>query len=841
MRVALLLLSVAVFSKAVMVEKPQEKAPMFGFKELVMPAHTDGLVFSQDFQHQHSEGVTFLKYDVEAADNVHFVHLSSSDAAVAAIDCSELYSQQDKQGLWAGTMVLQMVSEEAAAALVNAEWPVLLTGSQQWGCKNHKGKLSHILHHALGPASLLPGPEKNTVKLQVRPAQYHEVFKHADIHFVTEKFEEDQFMGVYSTDLPAQEWEEKTQQRNLLAGQKNRKKKVKGWFSSFIKDAWNTAKSVGSYVQKAVNTVATVAKVIATGDYDANKVLYAKKWVFNVDSSTNKIVKGNLTIDSAVACNNCGLLAQFSIEFYLKIQSYSLYDVRTVAKGSFSAIAGARMEWSAAWSKANVVDLYTVHMQPITFAIGPIPVIVQVDIPIQAGYELDVEANAVLEASMSAHGSFQYGIGYTANAGLHLINENDFDYSGGIYTVNGAAQASLTVYLLPVVNIGVDFIGNVNIGIKPFLESTIGISTRWTDPCAKIGAALAVNLGLQVTAGAELDIKLGSTTLLQKELYAGTVFSVKKPIMAGCLSLGSLNNFDGRNLTNFTGTNYVSDSHMVDLDSFPPFPDQIPTSPAELAKHKSSNKRPLIDRPSRFHEQNAGSASLQSARLAAVAVPGCSPGTSWLGQMTRGSGTNAECNRYPPYRAISFQSWDTTVLGNGPVINMIGSVNDANSDSPDNKTYACVHQQGWSASMYSSGDMLFSKDTSVEPYALCSDGSSDCSCTSQGTALPSSMYGTTTSDFSTITLQDTLLCTRTVLTRVKPGTTGEYYQDQYNKQLLKPLDGACGMGGGTPTPNPGGCCGGAMPASQCSLGSGQSCSFGCQCQSGACGQSLTCS
>lgn len=255
-----------VASRPILLEREPE-VPLFGFKELLEPGHShkDGMKFSQDFLHSHKDGITLLKYDVEKADNVHFVHLSGSDKRVNRIDCSELYSHKDDEGTWFGQIVLEMASPEEATTLTEADKPIILTGSTQWKCLNHKSRVAPLMHRAIGRASRLPG-SGNLLLLKVTPAQYHEVFKNAEIHFVTEKFEEDQFMGVYNTDLPVDghEWKaESAPKRNLLGHDPQ----VKGWFSSFIKDVWNTAKEVGNYVQQAVNTVATVTKVIATGDY----------------------------------------------------------------------------------------------------------------------------------------------------------------------------------------------------------------------------------------------------------------------------------------------------------------------------------------------------------------------------------------------------------------------------------------------------------------------------------------------------------------------------------------------------------------------------------------------
>eukprot|EP00462_Mataza_sp_D1_P021475 CAMPEP_0175144564 /NCGR_PEP_ID=MMETSP0087-20121206/14217_1 /TAXON_ID=136419 /ORGANISM="Unknown Unknown, Strain D1" /LENGTH=857 /DNA_ID=CAMNT_0016429077 /DNA_START=20 /DNA_END=2593 /DNA_ORIENTATION=- len=829
---------------------PSPEVPLLGFHQLFFPesVSADGRKATQNFVHDHDMGTTLLKYAVEKADNVDFIHLGE-DPSVVAVDCSKLCAETEEGK--SGELHLKMRSPVDAEKLLAkaSSRPVVVTGTLRWGCLDHNGLPIHIQHKATQLPSLLDG-STDVVQLKVARADYHEVFKNADIHFVTEKFDGDQFMGHHVNSearepRPFKSEARKLREKSHSNDPSTNHKQLRGWFSGFLKSVWNVAKSLGSLVQKAVNVVKTGIEVLVTGDYDMQKTLYSNTWVYNIDPSTNKIVDGNIKIDTAMSCSNCGARATFAVEFKLKISDYSLSLMRMVAKGSFNAVAGAALRFGASYSQENSKTVYTVKLKPITFVLFGIPIVLNIEIPIDIGYQLDVDANAIADCAMQANGNFQYGAAYTRSAGLHLISESDFDYSGGLNQINGALSMSMTVYVLPVVTININYLGNVNIGLKPFLETTVALSSQYTDPCYR-NLALACNLGLTVTAGAEIDISLAGKSLYKKELFSETVLNVKKPILAGCYLLQSENNSSNLIL------NHTEELERV-LRPFPPLLSTVAGTAEELQQKKEFfASRPFLDAPEllfrgdgALFSSSSNSSSLQlkkaldTTKLGALDDSGCSIGTSWNGVTVRGTGSSSSCSQYPSYREQSFQAHTTTVTGSGPIIDMIGSVNDAVSDSPDNRTYACVYQQGWSASIYQGGGLLFTQDSSVEPYLYCSDDSAQCSCNAPGTLLPNYMYGSTTADFSSITLEDTLLCTKTVLTRVKPGTTGAYYSNLKLRGLLK-QGSNCGMSPTTPTPAaPGSCCGG-MPAQQCNLPSGSSCSFGCQCQSGAC-PTYTCS
>jgi hypothetical protein len=111
-----------------------------------------------------------------------------------------------------------------------------------------------------------------------------------------------------------------------------------------------------------------------------------------------------------------------------------------------------------------------------------------------------------------------------------------------------------------------------------------------------------------------------------------------------------------------------------------------------------------------------------------------------LALQVRGTGTRPECNQYPTYRQVSFQSIDAAVLaifrtklckklnllfqvaGTGPIITMAASVND-NNPSTQGGQYACTSNQVWEASVYGGGRMIF-KPSMTQPtaYAKCTSG-----------------------------------------------------------------------------------------------------------------------
>jgi len=71
--------------------------------------------------------------------------------------------------------------------------------------------------------------------------------------------------------------------------------------------------------------------------------------------------------------------------------------------------------------------------------------------------------------------------------------------------------------------------------------------------------------------------------------------------------------------------------------------------------------------------------------------------------------------------------------------------------------------------------MVFTRQRGSSDYTYCTDTSGACTCGGSVTGIPNSFYGETDATFSQITLEDTLLCTKVVMTRVVPQTPGAFY------------------------------------------------------------------
>ncbi len=76
-------------------------------------------------------------------------------------------------------------------------------------------------------------------------------------------------------------------------------------------------------------------------------------------------------------------------------------------------------------------------------------------------------------------------------------------------------------------------VGGPYIGFKPFLEATAAYNT--TSACHGLSAGL--NWGVFVSLGAQLNIAFFNSTLFKSIWPGTTVFSVKQPIIHGCVTV----------------------------------------------------------------------------------------------------------------------------------------------------------------------------------------------------------------------------------------------------------------------------------------------------------------
>jgi hypothetical protein len=141
--------------------------------------------------------------------------------------------------------------------------------------------------------------------------------------------------------------------------------------------------------------------------------------------------------------------------------------------------------------------------------------------------------------SAGATGSIQYGIAYDGS-NWSPINTYSYSQNGSITNIDTGFSAGLTVYLFPTAILYIDYIGGPYIGCKTFLEAGV-----YSTPDQNCPVAVNLNWGLQLTLGINISINFES---FQAFNYAvdnpWNLYSVKKPILQGCLGSSTDSLFD---------------------------------------------------------------------------------------------------------------------------------------------------------------------------------------------------------------------------------------------------------------------------------------------------------
>lgn len=502
-------------------------------------------------------------------------------------------------------------------------------------------------------------------------------------------------------------------------------------------------------------------KDLVDRDYSFNKDWKVTVWKWNLDEHDH-VVK-NISIDGVIDCTACAAKATMEITFELTITLRSLKSLAIAVEGDLIAQVGADYGFSKAYEKEAEKLVTTIKLPNIEFTIGPVPFVINTEIPILIGYDVTAQAKARVAAIARAGGSFKFGIQYDPKSGFNWIHIPKFTHSGSL-DVLGDASVGVIVYVLPTVQVEIDYIGGPNLGIKPYVEAVASFNPLDTkDPCHGLRGKVGVNLGLQVSLGARIDIEILGHSLLKKEVKPATLVSLKYPIYSACIKF-----------------NLLPLDSKASNDKFLTMPFRQQGQTWEQVFADLGDPTPNVA----FYTNSTVFA------LPAEDVP-CAEGNTWVGFITKGPGTAPECKQYPSVRALSLQVIETTVTSTGPRMGIVVSVNDAHVDHPQNDSSVCVLQSLYNATVQERDDsLIFTKSTTgpidLVNYAECYGNS--CTCTAHSTQIPSRFVGKTDKDFKTIVLEDSLKCTKATLNRIAAHTTGAASVQKYGSSLTR-----CGL------------------------------------------------
>jgi len=346
------------------------------------------------------------------------------------------------------------------------------------------------------------------------------LFENAKIKFTTNAFPNDHVQDVTIHPDVSAENEDLLEKRSI---------------SSFFQGVWSSVKKLGITVADIVKAATIGVKILVGQPYSASKEwtfpLYG--WNYNKDS---KQAASAINFGNGVTCTNCFASLDFVVDFQLDIANRKLNHLKLEGFGDAKLNIGSDFSIDYPVKKSNSFGLGRIDFKPIVFSIAGIPMIINISIPIEGGYNFQARIVGNFASTIKVEGKLGCGFEYSPQTGSQWLTIRSFEKSGTIESMSAKVSADLVVYILPTVIVNVDYIGGPYLGSKFMLESSAMIDLTNKDCASHI--VYSLNWGLFVTIGALIDINLAGVNIFTSKWDPYTLYSIKKPITSGCVSFG---------------------------------------------------------------------------------------------------------------------------------------------------------------------------------------------------------------------------------------------------------------------------------------------------------------
>jgi len=372
----------------------------------------------------------------------------------------------------------------------------------------------------------IQGIENSTLIFETAQTDITAVFENADVKFTTNMFPADHIEEFrYEFSQNAQEEEEVSglEKRDLTFS-----------IGDFFKKVWGGIKSIGDAVSGVVSAVKIGFKILIDQPYD-----YRNQWTYSIASWNYNKATGQankqISLTTGLICENCFATLDFSINFVLAIKSRSLETLILTATGSAKLNIDVLLKASGSFKKGSSMRIGDIQFKPIVFVIAGIPMLLNITVPIDAGYNVAASASGTFHNYVGAQGSLGFGFQYTKSGGKRWISEHTFNHNGALKVLDGKVQATLEVYLLPTVVLTVDYIGGPYLGVQPYVEATLAYNDNMKTCASKLSYNL--NWGMMIVIGAQIDITIAKIQIYSWKSKPYTIYSMKRPISSGCVNL----------------------------------------------------------------------------------------------------------------------------------------------------------------------------------------------------------------------------------------------------------------------------------------------------------------
>jgi len=420
---------------------------------------------------------------------------------------------------------------------------VFVTGGLQWGCLFDGDLHLPHPHRTIMRRVLAVDINGRTATLKTTTAKYDELFEHAEVHFSTNYLPKTR--ALHQNSPIAGDREAFRHYREGFEGSEPRKgRKLLGFWGSLVSglsSAWHAVTTIAEDVTKVVEAIPKVVKAIVTGDYVYNDALDLASISWNYDDSAKTAKDKDLALNHGTTCTECYANFDVSLNVDLSIQSFSLKHTAAYLEGQAAMHINATTDVAFGGDASFDVVMAVLKLPDVDFTIGPVPFVIQTQVPVHAGaeYTLFSAKGGTVNALAHLDGDIKYGVQYTPDDGFQLMHTHTFSHHGGLSSSHIEIGAVAKVYVMPVIVVNIDHIGGPNVGLKGFVQTSIDFKEDGSmcSPTGGMGTSFTTAWGLQLTLGAHLNISFVGHDFLDKSTAPAPIWSHQWPLTAGCFDI----------------------------------------------------------------------------------------------------------------------------------------------------------------------------------------------------------------------------------------------------------------------------------------------------------------
>eukprot|EP00296_Roombia_truncata_P007523 JP445961.1.p1 GENE.JP445961.1~~JP445961.1.p1 ORF type:complete len:528 (+),score=164.74 JP445961.1:19-1602(+) len=441
--------------------------------------------FSHEFHHVDSLGRQIhYKYNVELHDRILHLDLEPN---VDAVTCTP------------NQLTLTVLDPNHPNI---TKWAVndLVSGSLEWGCLSAKGRPTVVRRNITAIAR-----EGNKVILSTISARLTQLFKSSQISLKTTKLSHDSLdVHTQSEEAPAP-----APARHLLALDvsdetvESQQRVVKPKCCHRIKHAIHD-------VASAIVKVAKGVVDIATGNINFDKT-FSKSIHWNSGHALRLLERAGATF----TCEDCSNSITPELTFALSTSSYHLESAEFSIGGSISMTFNTDITLESPLKLPSIEDeLEAVHEGEVVVDVGPVPVVIELEIPLTVVTEISAPTSATYTIESGFSGSVSLGVGY--NGHWYPIHDASFSHHGSSRRDVVAQSLNVAIALETGLKLVADEVFEIELLSGP--ELSYGITDDIRGGSCKGTFTESIGVPLEIDGGVELDIHALHLTLVNAVL-----------------------------------------------------------------------------------------------------------------------------------------------------------------------------------------------------------------------------------------------------------------------------------------------------------------------------------